>query len=78
MGRPVKLLLLGGGCALVASRLGLRQMLANPLKDPGSFARNNRLWRVGIANLLLLGGLGLVASAYLGSEGSKLALYKRH
>ena len=75
---PATFLITSSLVVLLAKKLKLRRLIANPLRDEADMANNDRYWRIGIYNILLIGTLGFMASAINRNEANKVILFKKY
>ena len=62
----------------LAKKIGLRRILANPLKNEADFAKNDKYWKWSIYNTIMIGTVGLFATSFFRSEANKMTLFKQY
>ena len=64
--------------AFTFKKIGLRRIIANPLKDEAEIAKSDRYWKIAIYNLIMMGTAGTLASSFYASELNKIILYQKY
>jgi hypothetical protein len=76
--RPLSYLLITSSFALLAKKLNLRRLIANPLVDEQSIQRNDKYWSFATRNLIGMGTMGFVSYSFYRLEINKIALFKKY
>lgn len=76
--KPIGYLLISSGLALLAKKLNIRRLIANPLRDEALIAKNDKYWRYATLNGIIVGTVGFAGFAFYRSEVNKIILYKKY
>jgi hypothetical protein len=67
-----------GFLVLLGRRIGLRKLLANPLKDEATMRNNDKYWKFGTLNLIGVGTFGWAAHGFYRWEIGKLQMFRKY
>ena len=76
--KPITYLLVSSSLVLLAKKMNLRRLIANPLRDELLIAKNDKYWKYATLNGIIVGTVGFVAFAFYRSEVDKITIFKKY